>query len=74
MATRTRGHVACFRSRRGYGFITPDGNCCDLFVQAEDVADDDHDLVPGEAVEYEPRVGAAGQLRASAVRRLAGNA
>ncbi len=70
MAAIQRGSVAVFRSRRGFGFITPDHNCGDLFVAAEDVADDDADLVPGEAVEYRPEVGVAGQLRAVAVRRV----
>lgn len=62
--------MTAYRPPRGFGFITPDHNCGDLFVSAEDVDDDDVDLVPGEVVEYDPEVGTAGQLKAVAVRRV----
>ncbi len=70
MTTTQRGRVAAYRASRGFGFITPDHNCGDLFVQAGDVEDDGVALVPGQAVEYQPRVGEAGQLVAVAVRPL----
>lgn len=70
MAARERGHVEAYRGSRGFGFIRPDHNCGRLFVRAEDVEDDSVLLVPGEAVEYHPRIGSAGQLIAVEVHRL----
>lgn len=72
MTITQRGHVAVYRSSRGFGFIKPDHNCGDLFVRAEDGEDDNVDLVPGEAVEFRPHVGVAGQLTAVGVRRSIG--
>lgn len=69
--TRERGCVAAYRPGRGFGFISPEHNCGDVYVQAQDVEDADVDLVPGETVEYEPQVGLAGQLVAVSVRRVA---
>ena len=68
--TRQRGRVAAYRRSRGFGFISPEHDCGDVYVRAEDVDDADVDLVPGEAVEYEPQVGLAGQLVAVSVRRV----
>ena len=70
MPAAQRGRVAAYRPSRGFGFITPDHNCGDLFVRAADVEDDGVALIPGQAVEYQPRVGEAGQLVAVAVRPL----
>ncbi len=62
--------MEAFRPSRGFGFIAPDHHGGHLFVRAEDVEDDDVDLVPGEVVEYHPHVGTAGQLTAVAVHRV----
>ncbi len=65
------GRVQAYRPRAGYGFITPSHNCGDLFVQAEDIDPGEHELLPGEVVEYQPEVGIDGQLRAVHVHVLA---
>lgn len=62
------GQVKAYRPRAGFGFITPSHDCGDVFVQAGDIQECDHDLVPGETVEYDSEVGCDGQLKAVHVR------
>ncbi len=64
------GRVTAYRPLAGFGFITPSHNCGNVFVQADDVEEAEHDLVPGEVVEYDPEVGIDGQLRAVHVHLL----
>ena len=64
------GRVTAFRPRSGFGFITPSHGCGDVFVQADDVQGPEQVLVPGEVVEFDPEVGADGQLRAVHVRHV----
>lgn len=58
------GRVRAYRPLAGFGFITPSHNCGNVFVQADDIDDAEHNLVAGEVVEYEPEVGIDGQLKA----------
>ena len=58
------GQVRVYRPTEGFGFITPSHNCGDVFVRANDIDEPEHDLEPGDEVEYEPQVGLDGQLRA----------
>lgn len=62
------GQVRAYRPAAGFGFITPSHECGDVYVQAADIQEAEHDLVPGEVVEYDPEVGSDGQLRAVHVR------
>ncbi len=64
------GRVRAYRAPAGFGFITPSHDCGDVFVQADDIDEEEHRLVPGDVVEYEPQVGLDGQLRAVHVHAL----
>ena len=65
------GRVTAYRSPAGFGFITPSHGCGDVFVQAGDIQGAEHDLEPGDVVEFDPEVGSDGQLRAVHVRPAA---
>lgn len=65
------GRVKAYRPRRGFGFITPENEGGDVFVQVDDVeGGHERHLVPGQPVEYEATVGTDGQLKAVGVRPL----
>lgn len=65
------GRVTAYRPKAGFGFITPSHGCGDVFVQSGDVQGAAHDLEPGDVVEFDPEVGADGQLKAVHVRATA---
>ncbi len=65
------GRVRVYRPELGFGFITPDDDSYDVYVQAADVDEPTGTaLVAGEVVEYQPAVGQDGQLQALEVHAL----
>ena len=65
------GRVRVYRPEMGFGFITPDDDSYDVYVQAADVDEPSGAaLVAGEPVEYQPAIGPDGQLHAVAVHTL----
>ena len=56
-----RGSVKWFNEQKGFGFITPDDGCKDLFVHYSNIVGDGYrNLQDGQAVEYEPADGQKG--------------
>jgi len=55
------GTVKWFNDAKGYGFITPDAGCKDLFVHFSSISGEGHkSLAEGAKVEFEEAEGAKG--------------
>ena len=65
-----RGTVKWFSEQKGYGFVSPDEGCEDLFVHYTAIEGEGYrSLTEGERVSYEPTRGRKGE-QAENVRRV----